>query len=130
MSAEEPRYLRLPKTEVRTAVKKLLEAGASVSHADKKGHTALHLGAYAGRTSAVEELLAAGQTSMPPRPLASVPYIWPRLPGQLETVLALIRANANVNAKDSAEGTPLGYAQAKGYNEVAEALLAAGAGRL
>lgn len=106
----------------------LVDRGASVGMRDVVGGTALMRAARYGDHSTIEMLLAAGADPEAVDKLGLRALHWASLRGNRQTTKALLDNQADVNAQS--EGrllTPLMFAARRGYTEVINDLLEAGA---
>lgn len=111
----------------------LLAGGASAKLTTSRyDGTALIAAAHLGHDGIVKQLIAAGA------PLDHVNNLhWTALiesivlgnggPRHVETLRALVKAGANLQLTDRSRNTPLALARARGYNEMIQILLEAGA---
>jgi ankyrin repeat protein len=111
----------------------LLSSGASAKLTTSRyDGTALIAAAHLGHEGVVKQLIAAGA------PLDHVNNLhWTALiesivlgnggPRHVETLRALVRAGANMQLRDRNGNTPLALARARGYNEMVNILVQAGA---
>ena len=100
-----------------------LKAGAEVDAKDMRGMTPLH---WAAHEKVVEALVArSGPTAK--SPLGRTPLTWAAYNGHEQAVEALLKAGADIDAKDSYIMTPLHWAATEGHEKVVEAPLKAGA---
>ncbi len=107
-------------------VEKFLAAGADANMADKYGTTALMMAARSPET--VKVLLDAGTVvDAKTEPLGMTALYMAAMNGWAEPVRLLIKAGANVNAKDMDGRTPLNRARVGKHAAVVELLKSAGA---
>ena len=112
----------------------MLEAGANVNVANKRGETPLHFAVAEGKLETIPMLLTAGANVdaifNPTDSIGWTPLLWAVGHRNIELIEMLLAAGANVNT-GLTEGTLLTYAIQKGAIEhrieVIEVLLAAGA---
>ncbi|MEO6081427.1 MAG: ankyrin repeat domain-containing protein, partial [Steroidobacteraceae bacterium] len=106
----------------------LLLAGAKVDTTDYYGESPLTLAAANGDGVLVERLLTAGARADTTRRNGQTVLMLAANAGSIDSVSALIRHGADVNAAEPSRGqTVLMWAAAEGHSEVIDALLAAGA---
>ena len=105
------------------ALGKRVAAGDDVNGKDRAKRTALHLAAWAGQASARRASVFA---SFPPRallPVATLTYVSPLHPSQLDAVKFLVASGAKVSAEAQDGITPLHMACSKGQLDVARELM-------
>ncbi len=110
------------------AVSRLVDAGAEMNCADRKGLTPLHLACMHGRAEVASRLLDAGAEvdRVDTHGVTSLHFAC--VNGHLEVASRLLGAGAVVNRVDTRVGaTPLHFACVHGCAEVASRLLGAGA---
>jgi len=107
------------------------EEGTDVDDRSSDGFSALHLAAFFGHVGVVGELLSRGATanSAAGNPSAVQPLHSAVAGGSGEVVQSLLRAGAEVDARQTGGHTPLMSAAANGRDETVDALLASGADR-
>lgn len=122
----------------------LIRAGADVNASDRNGNTPLHVAVFTGQDGVVTLLLQNGAKVNVVNDLQETPLHWSALDGMSDpedyirlggmklnnriTIMALlIRAGANINAKDWAERTPLHNAYGIQEDAFVKALLSYGA---
>ena len=106
-------------------VRKALESGADVNAADpSKSLTALHMAAYNGHSKIVELLLEHDATIDCRDSEGKTPLTHACTGPFAETVEILVKAGADINAKESTESfTPLMMAAGLGQTDVVKVLL-------
>jgi cytohesin len=108
----------------------LLAAGADPAKGDRQGRSAWHHAALHDRVEIIREMSAAGKRR-PPAGLVPLltSYLLSLNPRgepysrQLETVVALLKANASINEIDDLKRTALAWASIRSWQKVAELLL-------
>lgn len=91
-----------------------------------KGHTALFNAASAGHTDVVRFLIERG-AKLNEQPGEVTPLIMAAWSGHQETVVVLLQAGSNPNAKDESGWSALTHAARKGYVDIARLLIEHGA---
>lgn len=110
--------------------RRLIEAKADVSVANRYGVTPLILACQNGNGEAVELLLAAGANPNARNvPGNETPLMTASRTGRLQPVQLLLARGAEVDAEDIRHQTALMWAAAEGHADVIKLLLAAGAKR-
>jgi ankyrin repeat protein len=108
-------------------LKVLLDGGANVKLADKKGQTAAHAASYFGHAECLRILLAAGTDKEAKHKRGITPLHWAAQQGHVEVVEVLLSAGCAVDARDNAQATPLSHAAQHCHLPVVQQLLARGA---
>ncbi len=109
-------------------VRRLLDAGADASAANRYGVIPLSLACANGSASIVEALLAAGADPNAVLPGGETVFMTAARTGRIEVVEALYEAGADVHFREPRRGqTALMWAAAEGNLEVVELLLEVGA---
>jgi ankyrin repeat protein len=111
----------------RTAVRALLQQGASVNAADADGTTALHWASYRDELESADLLIRAGAKVNAANDLGVTPLWTASLNGSAAMVQRLLEAGANPNAALLLGETPVMVASRSGYPAVIEQLIARGA---
>ena len=109
-------------------VRLLIDRGADVNAADKKGWTALHFAAQAGNAELVRTLLESG-AKPDPRDSDGATPLWRNLMSStsMDIVRALVEAGADPNANDkTGTSSPLSLAQLMGNKEAEDLMLKSG----
>lgn len=110
------------------AVALLLERGADIDVRNKGGLTALHAAAYAGSLEVVKLLVAKGASVNDAKNFYNMsPLHAAAEEGHADVVAFLLANKANVEATERNGYTPLTQAGWRGYWDVAELLMKAGA---
>jgi ankyrin repeat protein len=104
----------------------LLDGGANVKLANKKGWTAAHEASYFGHAECLRILLAAGADKEAKEEHGDTPLHSAALEGRAECLRILLAAGADKEAKEENGNTPLHLAAQEGRAEVIEVLLSAG----
>src|SRR5579871_1734103 len=106
----------------------LLQAGAHINAQDSHGDTALMYAAKAGQPAVLDLLLAhKAEVNRTDRAGASALLLAARYSGSAPIVRSLLKAGANADLKDGHGATALTLAEARGYDEAAQALREGGA---
>jgi ankyrin repeat protein len=105
----------------------LLEGGANVKLADKRGWTAAHEASYFGHAECLHILVAAGADKEAKDERGNTPLHFAAHEGHAEVVEVLLSAGCAVDARDDAQATPLAHAAQAGHLPVVQQLLARGA---
>ncbi|EXB29253.1 Serine/threonine-protein phosphatase 6 regulatory ankyrin repeat subunit A [Morus notabilis] len=105
----------------------LLKTGATISHRDQYGLTALHAAAMKGHKDVVLMLIEFGLDLESPDNEGHSPLHLAVVGGSLDTVVALVIKGANINIKNNRSATPLYMATAMGHHDIAEFLITKGA---
>ncbi|NKB33892.1 MAG: hypothetical protein GKR91_12410 [Pseudomonadales bacterium] len=106
----------------------LIEAGADVNAVNRLNATPLYLAAKGGNNELIKRLLDAGANPNVALEMGETPIMTASRAGAAAGVQYLIEAGANVNTREtSREQTALMWAAAQGHEEVARALINAGA---
>lgn len=107
-------------------VERALDSGMNIEAVQPgRGHTALHMASYNGHTDTVLLLIKRGAVVDSRDYEGKTPLIHACTGPYAETVNALLKAGADVNAKDSTEGfTPLMMAAGLDQLEIVKILLA------
>ena len=111
-------------------VKLLIEEGADINGVDERGFTVLHRAIGYGHTDIALTLINKGANLEDSNDLGDTPLVAAAGKGNLEVVNALIRSGANVHYVEKGnygEQDALYWALRGGYNQVAKALIEAGA---
>jgi len=109
-------------------VRRLLDAGADASAANRYGVIPLSLACANGNSEVVESLLAAGADPNSVLPGGETVFMTAARTGRIEVVEALYEAGADIYFRDPKRGqTALMWAAAEGNLEVVELLLEVGA---
>jgi ankyrin repeat protein len=104
-----------------------LAGGGDSEMLNKKGTTALHIGAKGGSKLIVEDLLKRKFNVNGADVYGFTPLHYAAKNGRSEVITLLIENGANINAKSKVEETPYNLAVKAGKNEIANQLLSAGA---
>ncbi|GMN41243.1 hypothetical protein TIFTF001_010472 [Ficus carica] len=108
-------------------LKSLLETGATISHRDQYGLTALHASAVKGHKDVLLILIEFGSDLESRDNEGHSPLHLAVVGGSLDTVVALVSKGANVNIKSNRSATPLYMATTMGHHDIAEFLITKGA---
>ena len=115
------------KSADRSALRALLERGASVDAAEGDGTTALHWASYRDDVECVDLLLRAGANVNAANDLGATPLWTASLNGSAAMIGRLLQAGANPNLALLSGETPVMVASRSGSPAVVEQLLARGA---
>jgi ankyrin repeat protein len=105
----------------------LLDGGANVKLADKKGRTAAHHASYFSHAECLRILLAAGADKEAKEENGNTPLHLASQEGRAEAVEMLLSAGCAVDARSNQQVTPLHSAAQDGHLPVVQQLLARGA---
>jgi ankyrin repeat protein len=105
----------------------LLDGGANVKLADKRGRTAAHQACYFGHAECLRILLASGADKEAKEEHGDTPLHFAAQEGRAEVVEVLLSAGCAVDARNNVQATPLAWAAHDGHLPVVQQLLARGA---
>ena len=105
----------------------LLQRGASISHRDQYGLTALHVAAIKGHREVAVLLIEFGLGLESEDNEGHAPLHLAVEGGSMETVEMLVDKGANIDARSRRGATPLDLANALGYKDIARFLVNRGA---
>ena len=105
-------------------LKVLLDGGANVKLADKKGWTAAHEASYFGHAECLRILLAAGAEKEAKDEFGVTPLHFAAQEGHAEAVVVLLSAGCVADARNNAQATPLAWAARNGHLPVVQLFLA------
>ncbi|EQL03178.1 pfs, ankyrin repeats & 6-phosphofructo-2-kinase [Ophiocordyceps sinensis CO18] len=110
------------------ALERLIQRGAFLDQADRKGRTPLHWAAQAGHVSIVQMLMASGQVDSDRQDSQGTTPLWDALyQGHLSVVEELLAAGIDIESRQKDGQTPLTWAAQKGHLEMMKKLLDHGA---
>ena len=123
-AGQRPSLVDAAKNADRTALRTLLEKGASVNEAEADGTTALHWASYRDDVESADLLIRAGAKVNAANDLGATPLWAASVNGSAAMVRRLLQAGANANAALLLGETPLMVASRSGNADVVEQLLA------
>lgn len=107
-----------------TSVKLMLDKGANLNLADKKGMTAMHYAAESGATQALHELLISNEAGADVKDhTLSTPLHYAASRGSFEATNCLLALGATVDEQDQEGNTPLHLAVRNGRDDIAKLLV-------
>lgn len=107
-----------------TSTKLLLDKGAELNLADKKGMTAMHYAAESGATQALRELMVSNEASADVKDLTlSTPLHHATSKGSFEATTCLLAFGAAVDDQDHEGNTPLHLAVRNGRDDITKLLV-------
>lgn len=110
------------------ALERLIQRGAFLDQADRKGRTPLHWAAQAGHVSIVQTLMASGQVDSNRQDSQGTTPLWDALyRGHLPVIEELLAAGIDIESRQKDGQTPLTWAAQKGHLEMMKKLLDHGA---